>query len=226
VRLPSAADVSGSTVSVLLVVTTADENSMNNAHGAPRDLAPPPSREWPKLAVLLGLHIVTSCLSLVYVAEFYAGYHVIWFDRTELPAAVLNVAVFAIVAALFIFSRFSFGYFLGFYFYTLVLGYLWIVEFSKFQYNHTLAAVSAFVSAVAFLAPALFITSPIRQRVSLSPRALDRTLTLILVLAAAVIAGGSFHNFRLVGLEGIYDFRGELDFPAWLRYANSVTAHA
>ena len=65
------------------------------------------------------------------------------------------------------FSRsadFSFGYALGFYFYTMVLGYLWLVEFSRFHYDHTLAIASALVSALAFLAPVLFITSPIRQR--------------------------------------------------------------
>ena len=53
------------------------------------------------------------------------------FDKARLYAAVLNVALFATVAVLFAFSRFSFGYFLGFYFYTMILGYLWLVEFSQ-----------------------------------------------------------------------------------------------
>ena len=127
------------------------------------------------------------------------------------------------------FSRsadFSFGYALGFYFYTMVLGYLWLVEFSRFHYDHTLAIASALVSALAFLAPVLFITSPIRQRFVLSARALDNLLSLILILAAATIAAGAFYNFRLVGLTDIYSFRGELEFPTWLRYAIGVTSNA
>jgi hypothetical protein len=63
------------------------------------------------LATLLGFHIVTCCLSLVYVAEYYAAYKIIWFDQARLYAAILSVALFAIVRSLFNFSRFSFGYF-------------------------------------------------------------------------------------------------------------------
>jgi hypothetical protein len=175
---------------------------------------------------LMGFHIVTCCVSLIYVADFYAVYHVVMFDKTRLYAAVANIALFATVSVVFAFSRFSFGYFLGFYFYTMILGYLWLVEFSKFHYDHTLASVSAFASAVAFLVPALFITSPIRQRLILSARAFDNLLSCILILAAAVIAAGAFHNFRLVGLGDIYSFRSELEFPGWLRYAMAATANA
>jgi hypothetical protein len=178
------------------------------------------------LILLIGLHIVTCCVSLIYVADFYAGYHVVMFDKTRFYAAAANIAPFAIVAAVFAFSRFSFGYFLGFYFYTVVLGYLWLVEFSKFHYDHTLASISAFASAVAFLVPALFITSPIRQRLILSARAFDNLLSLILIFAAAVVAAGAFHNFRLVGLDDMYSFRGDLEFPGWLRYALGATANA
>jgi hypothetical protein len=178
------------------------------------------------LILLLGLHIVTCCVSLIYVADYYAGYHVIMFDKARLSAPVLSIAFFAIVAPVFAFGRFSFGYFLGFYFYTMILGYLWLVEFSKFHYDHTLASISAFASAVAFLVPALFITSPIRQRLILSARAFDHLLSCILIFAAAVVAAGAFHNFRLVGLDDMYSLRGELEFPGWLRYAMGATANA
>jgi hypothetical protein len=178
------------------------------------------------LMILMGCHIVTCCASLIYVADFYDAYQVVMFDKTRLYAAAANIAPFAIVSAVFAFSRFSFGYFLGFYFYTVVLGYLWLVEFSKFHYDHTLASISALASAVAFLAPAMFITSPIRQRLILSARAFDHLLSCILVFAAAVVAAGAFHNFRLVGLDAMYSLRGELEFPGWLRYAMAATANA
>jgi hypothetical protein len=198
---------------------------MNDPDGTPKFAsARPQARRG--LILLAGLHIVTCCVSLIYVADFYAGYHVIMFDKSRLYAAAANIAPFAMVSAVFAFSRFSFGYFLGFYFYTVILGYLWFVEFSKFQYDHTLASISAFASAVAFLVPALFITSPIRQRLILSARAFDILLSCILVFAAAIVAAGAFHNFRLVGLDDMYSFRGQLEFPGWMRYAMAATANA
>jgi len=178
------------------------------------------------LTLLLCFHIVTCCLSLIYVAGFYAGYQIAWFDKTRLYAAALSVAPFAVVSILFMFSRFSFSYFVGFYFYTMILGYLWLAEFSKFHYDHTIASISAFVSALAFLVPALFITSPIKQRLILSARALDNLLYFILILAAAIVAAGALYNFKLVGVAEIYNFRDELKFPAWLGYATGATLNA
>jgi hypothetical protein len=180
----------------------------------------------PGLILLLGLHLVTCCLSLIYVAEIYAGYKIIWYDEARLSAAALSVAPLAILSIVFAFARFSFGYFVGFYSYTMVVGYLWLAAFSKFQYDHIQASVSAFASALAFLVPALFVTRPFKQRHALSARALDNLLSFILVLAAAIIAVGAFHNFRLVGIAETYSFRGELKFPAWLNYAIGATSNA
>jgi hypothetical protein len=179
-----------------------------------------------RLTLLLCLYIVTCCLSLVFVADLYTGYELAWFDRAGLFTAALAVVPFAVVALLFAFGRFSFGYFAGFYFYTMILGYLWLAAFSKFHYDHALPSASAFVSALAFLVPALFITSPINQGFVLSARALDHLLSGILILAAAIIAVGAFYNFRLVGLADIYNFRGELEFPVWMGYAMGTTSGA
>ena len=179
-----------------------------------------------RLALLLCSHIVMCCLSLFFVAAFYPGLELVMFNKAHLFPALLSVALFVAVSVLFVFSRFSFGYFLGFYFYTMVLGYLWLVAFSRFPYDHTLAAVSAFASAVAFLVPALFITAPIKQRFVLSARGLENLLTLILALAAAIIVAGALYNFRLVGLDNIYNFRDEIQLPAWLKYAIGATSNA
>jgi hypothetical protein len=176
--------------------------------------------------LLLLFHILTCCLSLVFIAEYFPRHQIVMFDEARVGNAVLNVAPFAVVAVLFVFGRFSFGYFLGFYFYSLLLGYLWLVEFSKLHYDHQLASISAFVSGLAFLAPALFIRSPIKQRFVLSERALDHLLSLILVLAATIVAAGAFYNFRLIGVTGINDFRADLEFPALLRYAFGATINA
>jgi hypothetical protein len=178
------------------------------------------------LLPLLLVHIATNCLSLVYVAEYYGYLPVIAFDKANVPNAVLNVALFATVSYLFAFSRFSFGYFLGFYFYSLILGYLWLVEFSVFHYNHMLAAASAFLSAVAFLIPALFITAPIPQKFVLSDRAFDKLLSCILIVGAIIVGVASLYRFKIVGMAEIYNFQNEIEFPVWLRYAIGMTLNA
>jgi len=108
----------------------------------------------------------------------------------------------------------------------MILGYLWLVVFSRFSYDHALATISAFGSALAFLVPALFITSPIRQRYILSTRALENLLSFILIFAAIIVAVGAFYNFRLVGVADMYNFRDELRFPVWLAYAIGATSGA
>jgi hypothetical protein len=132
---------------------------------------------------------------------------------------VLNVAPLALGAVIFAFSQFSFGYFLGFYLYTMALGFLWIAEFSLYSYDHVTASISADVSTAAFLIPALFVTSPIRQRLVLSAKSFDRLLVLILLFAACVIAVGALFNFRMAGIDDIYLLRAQINFPLALRYA-------
>ena len=178
------------------------------------------------LAVLVLLHVVACCLSLVYVAEYYRYLNIIGFDKARILDTAALIAPCVLVSSGFVFSRFSFGYFIGFYLYSLVLGYLWIAPFSPFQYDHRLAAISALVSVVVFLAPALFITSPVRQRFVLSERALQILLAAILTLSALIIAIGALYNFRLVGLSDIYKFRGDTEFPVFLRYPIGMISSA
>src|SRR5664280_2945174 len=111
--------------------------STNDFPGGTANFATQPSDTRLRLALLLALHIVTCCLSLVYIAQFRENLHVVLFDNSHLFAAVLCVGLFAVVSGLFVFARFSFGYFLGFYFYTMILGYLWIVDYSDTRYDHT-----------------------------------------------------------------------------------------
>lgn len=177
-------------------------------------------------AFLIHLHIVVCCLSLTYVAEFYSYLKVVMFDQNRLYAAALNIAPIALASVVFAFTRFSFGYILGFYFYTMIVGYLWLVTFSRFNYDHALATISAFGSALAFFVPALFITSPIRLRFVLSVRALENLLSCILIFAAVIVVVGAIYNFRLVGVADIYNFRNELRLPPWLGYAMGATSSA
>jgi hypothetical protein len=184
-----------------------------------------PSRERIRLACLIYFHLMMSCVSLIYLAELYDKAAIL-FDQDRLFGTMACVAAFALVSIMFVFARFSFGYFVGFYFNTMIIGFLWLNGFSKFNYNHNMAALSAAASAVAFLLPALLITSPIKQVYTMSARALDRLLTSILALAVTTLAVGAIYNFRMVALGDIYSFREELQFPVTLSYLIGITLNA
>jgi hypothetical protein len=181
-----------------------------------------------KPVLLIGIHTVICCVSLAYLADGslqIAAFHM-FYDPGRLPMAVMAVAIFALVSIAFGFACFSFGYFVGFYFYTMISGYLWLVCFTDLNYDHVSAGLSAAVSAVALLLPALFIVSPLAQVYTMSSRAFDRLLYLILLLAGATVAAGALYNFRLVGIGNIYDFREGIVSPAIVSYALAITASA
>ncbi len=175
------------------------------------------------LLILILLHIAVCCVSLIKVAQ-YQSY--MPYDRQHLTAAVAIVVAFSPVALLFVLGRFSFGYFTGFYLYTMVLGFLWLTRFTQFHYDTTLAAVSAGISAILFLVPALLIDAPIRQVLVPSRRNFERLLAAIMALTVATIAAGSMYNFKFVSLFHIYDFRDEIAFPMAIRYLIGIVPNA
>ncbi|MET4387993.1 hypothetical protein ABIB73_003755 [Bradyrhizobium sp. F1.4.3] len=194
---------------------------------ADRDTTHPSPAGWRRLAVYGLFQVAACCISLGLVIHNYNHYlRTTEADAGRLLAATATVLPFALVFLAFAFSRFSFGYAAGVYMYTLILGYLWLVSFSAFPYDHGAASISAFLSGVAFLAPALLITSPIKQHFVLTPRSFRRLLSTILVAAAAVVAVGSLYNFRFVQLQDIYRFRNELEFPVPLEYAIGIISTA
>jgi len=181
-----------------------------------------------KVILLICIHTAICCVSLAYITDGLldtAAFH-IFYDPARLPNAVIAVAAFALVSIAFGFASFSFGYLVGFYFYTMISGYLWLNCFTDLNYDHRLSGISAAISAVTFLLPALFIVSPLNQVYTMSSRAFDRLLNLILLLAAAMVAVGALYNFRLVGIESIYDFRNTLESPAIVSYALAVASSA
>ena len=185
------------------------------------------------LTILIFAYIVTCCVSLVVCAHFHVpgsyfdpkAFH-IFYDPARQSEAIAVVALFALVSALFLYANSCIGYLVGFYLYAMILGYLWLNCFSDFVYDHRLAAASAAVSAVGFLLPALFITSPLRRTYELSPWALDQVLRFILWLCAITIAVAASYNFRLVALEHIYDYRDKLEFPSVVNYLLGMLSSA
>jgi hypothetical protein len=112
------------------------------------------------LVLLICFHIVVCCVSLVYVAGyrdpngFFPPTFHIFYDPARLSDAVIVIAAFALVASPFILADFSFGYLARLFFFTMILGYLWLNCFTDLNCNHRLAGLSAAASAVAFLLPA------------------------------------------------------------------------
>ena len=167
------------------------------------------------LTTLVLLHSAVTCLSLIEVATFQLS---IDFNPRRLWIAVIVATGFSIFSLLFVSARFCFGYFVGFYFYTMILGFLWIDVFSAYSYPRLLAGVSAALALLLFLMPMLFVRAPLRPFVTLSDARFDRLLTLILAISVAAIAAGATYNFRLVSISNIYDYRDTLEFPGPLRY--------
>ncbi|WP_233443145.1 hypothetical protein [Bradyrhizobium brasilense] len=184
-----------------------------------------PTLERCRVAALAFLCAAATCASLACAARIYPEYH-IRFQLDDFPWASAIVATFTIIGILFAYAEFSFGYFVGFYFFIMIAGYLWLNQFSAFTYNHLLSGFSAAVSALAFIAPALFIKTPLPQRYTLSPLAADRLISTILVLGIGVISIGAQYNFKIVSMEQIYDYRNALNMPKLLNYMIGITSGA
>ncbi|MET4387992.1 hypothetical protein ABIB73_003754 [Bradyrhizobium sp. F1.4.3] len=180
-----------------------------------------------RLGLAIFCHIVTCCVSLILVIEYYRPLLPLAPNSLDLViTAAIGVIPFALCSIVFTMRRFSFGHALGFYFYTLILGYLWLVEFSTFPYHHRTAAISAFASAIAFLVPALFVGSPIPQRLALTARQLDVILAAIVALSVIVLTIGVQFQFQLARPGDMYKFRNEIDLPRWLQYAIGIVSGA
>lgn len=185
-----------------------------------------------RLALLICFHIMICCVSLIYVADndnpvaFNPPTFHLFFDPARLHVAVAVIAAFTPLSLFFVFARFSFGYFVGFYFYTMILGYLWLNCFTDLSYDHRLAGLSAAASVGAFLLAALFVSLPIPRPYMLSQRNFDWLLTFILALAIVTVAVGATYNFQFVALTRIYDFRNTLESPKILGYLVTIVSSA
>jgi hypothetical protein len=185
------------------------------------------------LAILITAYLVVFCVSLVDAALFRYPissfdpkvFHILY-DPAQLFGAIAVVSAFAVVAVLFVIAEFSFGYFVGFYLYTMVFGYLWLSHFSDFTYDRTRAGISAAISAIAFLLPALLVTSPLKRRYRVSEHKFETILHLIVIVSAAIILAEASYNFRLVFLEDIYEFRDSLESPRFLNYLMGMASSA
>lgn len=179
-------------------------------------------RQWRLVALLICFHLVVCMISLRLGFPYYRNDYILY-DPSRLHYAIAALAILSLLTPIFIFARATFGYFCGFYLFTMTAGYLWLNAFSKFQYDHFIAAVSAILSCAALLVPALLITSPFARPGRLSERAFERLVAALVLFSLAVSISAAMYGFRLVGIDNIYQYRAELQFPTLLQYAITAT---
>jgi hypothetical protein len=174
------------------------------------------------LALSIILYVVICCVSSISVSKIYGTFHVAY-DSAELFDAALVVAAFSSVFLFFIFARFSFGYFIGFYFAAMVAGYLWLIFFSDRSYDHSAGRISAAASAFSFLLPALFVSSPVTRITAISVATFERMLACLFLISLATVAVAATYNFKFVSPADASSLRTD-SFPAVLRYLIPITS--
>ena len=160
------------------------------------------------LAVLLVLYPAVSCVSLA-----SAG-----IGNQHALHAIAGTFLMVGFVPLFLRARFSFGYLVGFSFYGMITGFIWITYFSGLNYDYALARVSAIASLLTFLLPVLFVTAPLKRRIAISPQTMNRLLLLILGFAAVVLAWNGRYGIAVVGIHEAETLRATFTRPALLNY--------
>lgn len=175
-----------------------------------------------RFALLICFHLIVCVISLRLGFPYYRNDYILY-DPSRLHYTIAALAALSLLSPIFVFTRVTFGYFCGFYLFTMTAGYLWLNAFSKFQYDHLIAAISTIVSCAALLVPSLLITSPIGRPGKLSKAAFERLLYAIVLFSLVISVSAATYGFRLVSIADIYKYRAELQFPTPLNYAIIAT---
>jgi hypothetical protein len=176
------------------------------------------------LASLVWSFLILTCVSLILVSEATSEKFHISYDAQNALAAWFSIVVLgATMCIVFAVSEFSFGYLASFYFLSVFAGYLWLSYFTPLEYDHLAARVSASISFVAFLIPAVTIKNlSIRSR-ALTARQMDILAVGLLVLIAVVVAYAVSLGFGLASPTN-EALRSQLDYPKWIDYLISISA--
>jgi hypothetical protein len=203
-------------------------------HRETTDQAPPsylykllsePRRATIAVAVLMALYLLVNCISLASVAYVFPNHH-IGIGRAPTINAIVATLFAASLIPLFVLARFSFGYLAGFSLYGMIAGFIWISYFSGFSYDHAQGRLSASVSLIMFLLPALFVSIPLRKTITLSLVAMDRLLILMLVLVLLILLWNASYGLAFVAPRDGVHLRNNFVRPAILKYATGIVIGA
>jgi hypothetical protein len=164
------------------------------------------------VALLLAVFLAVNCISMISVLHnSQPGHENSW-------SAVAGMLLLAGFIPLFLLPRFNFGFFVGISFYGTIAGFVWITYFTLSSYDHARARWSAVASLLLFLLPLLFQNARLLRSFTLSPRAMNRLVVLLLCFAAAVLAWNCYYGVAFVGVEEADQLRSAFVRPAVLRY--------
>jgi hypothetical protein len=167
------------------------------------------------LALLFGCFLVLHCVSLTEVLHnSVLGHPMFW-------PAVASMLALALFVPLFIWARFSFGYIIGFNFYSMIASYIWLNHFVAGGYDHAQARWSVAASLLLLLVPLLFQVKPLPPRFSLSPHTMNRLLLGLLALTLLVLAWNAMYGIAFVSTAEADRMRGALSRPTVLSYVDS-----
>jgi hypothetical protein len=147
-------------------------------------------------------------VSLIKVPDQQPMYH-IGFSEHWRGMIFVPVCLTIAIGSTFVFAKFSFGYFAGFYLFTMMAGYFWLNTFSVLIYDHTEALISASASITLFLLPSLMIRAP-TWTFPIPGRLFERIPEAILCFAAIVLLACAWSGFHFIGLDGMAQYRNEL----------------
>jgi hypothetical protein len=169
---------------------------------------------------LLGLilaHIFLLVISLVLVAMRWPG--TVYYNPDLMFAAVTGVCITTILTAgLFVLMEFSFLYFVGYYLYSAVIGFVWLSYSSPLSYSHQLARISAVLSLITFLLPGLWLRPKFSNGLSMPPLTFDLLAKCILIGCFLVALVAYSYGFAIVGIVDASSARETLVYPKILNY--------
>lgn len=135
---------------------------------------------------------------------FHMGFNEYW------PIlAVVPVCLTIAIGSAFVFARFSFGYLVGFYLFTMIAGFFWLNRFSILNYDHDRALASATISIVLFLLPVLTVRGG-RSPFQLPAKWFDRIPDAILIFSIAILVLCALDGFRFVGIGETEKYRSQM----------------
>jgi hypothetical protein len=184
------------------------------------------TKENASLLSLVLLCAVICCLSLVLVADRFVSFDVIYDPAYRLDAIIGVAAVVLLTAASFTIAEFSFGYFVGFYLYIAVIGFVWLSYFSLFPYDHTVARISATASIVTFLIPALFFKPNINNRSFVTVATFERIVKAMFLFSAITLALASIYGVKFASIENASALRNSIVQPKAVGYAVGIATGA